>query len=193
MLADMDHKDVLSEGGQAGGSPRAGRQGRTAKRKRRGSRSPPPTVRTKRRTVGKRQAAVASGRNPVNEDEDEGERREEDRANTSDGAETETEQMKIRDVKLYYYYFAFCSTNQLVCKDISKAWIRLCHPKKQSTHPYNGGKSSSKRSEAEFYYKGHFSAPDYWPFDEGWQNGRGCRHLEPDHLKKPGQTVYKLV
>lgn len=48
---------------------------------------------------------------------------------------------------------------QLPCKAISKALIRLIEPKKQSKHPYKRGESSR---------------PPWWPMT--------IRHVEPDHL-----------
>lgn len=49
---------------------------------------------------------------------------------------------------------------------------------------------------AEYDYLGHYTKPDYWPSDEGWKMApdcTACRHREPDHVKKPGQSVYELV
>lgn len=88
-----------------------------------------------------------------------------------------------------YYDNALRSISQLVCKGIVKAWIKVCHPKKQTTHPYNGGKTGGERSRAEYGYLGHYTMPDYWPSDENWLMGWGCRHREPDHVKKAGQSV----
>ena len=111
-----------------------------------------------------------------------------------EGAETESLPIRIADVHGLYYDVAFRSISQLCCKDIAKAWIKICHPRKQTSHPYNGGKSSNVEiSLAEYGYKGHFTKPDYWPSDENWPVGLGCRHVEPDHVKKPGQSLYEHV
>ena len=123
----------------------------------------------------------------------------EDEIDELEGAETETHQMRIGDAYLFYYEIAFRVINQLACKDIGKAWIKVGHPRKQTTHPYNGGKKygkyGSERSKAEYGYIGHFTRPDYWPSDEGWQDPKNnaCRHKEPDHVKKPGQSVCGLA
>lgn len=117
----------------------------------------------------------------------------EDEEDELEGAETETVGIRIADVHLLYYDIAFRSISQLCCKDIAKAWIRICHPKKQTSHPYNGGKSNVQLSLAEYGYLGHFTKPDYWPSDENWSLGWGCRHRESDHVKKPGQSAYELL
>ncbi|CAD6563873.1 MAG: hypothetical protein ASARMPREDX12_000123 [Alectoria sarmentosa] len=161
----FDREDVLSESGQTRGMPRAGRHRprRTPKRKRRSSNSPSPAVRTKRRPVKNRRVAINSGYDSESEDE----------PDELEGAETEMQWMRVADVHLHYYDIAFRSINQLACKDIAKAWIRICHPKKQTTHPYNGGgRSDVPRSIAEYGYLGHFTKPDYWSRDEDWQAER---------------------
>ncbi|CCG82389.1 Ydr124wp-like protein [Taphrina deformans PYCC 5710] len=55
----------------------------------------------------------------------------------------------------------FRQLQQLVCKIVAKAWIKVIEPKKQTRYPYN---------------KGEDSKPAWWPED--------VRHKEPDHLKK---------
>ena len=72
------------------------------------------------------------------------------------------------------------------CKKVLQYWVKKCHPKKQATHPYNGGQKPRWTDEEN---KGEFTAPPYWPSQKDWRNAResnGCRHKEPDHLKKPG-------
>ncbi|KAK9387997.1 hypothetical protein V1515DRAFT_453631 [Lipomyces mesembrius] len=56
----------------------------------------------------------------------------------------------------------FRQLQQLACKVVAKAWIKVIEPKKQSNHPYN---------------KGEDFKPDWWPPE--------ARHKEPDHLMKP--------
>ncbi|BFZ59389.1 hypothetical protein YB2330_000398 [Saitoella coloradoensis] len=56
----------------------------------------------------------------------------------------------------------FRQLQQMVCKIVSKAWIKIIEPRKQTRYPYN---------------KGEDSRPDWWPHD--------VRHKEPDHLMKP--------
>ena len=110
---------------------------------------------------------------------------------------TELRQIRI-DEAAEYYNKTFRSINQLCCKDILKAWIRFCHRRKQSTHPYNGGKEKeaskevSKEVSKEKPYNGRLTKPDYWPCDEDYPC-RGVRHTEPDHLLKPGLSAYQLT
>lgn len=64
------------------------------------------------------------------------------------------------DVKNYLYN-CFEEFQQIPCKLLSKAWIKVIEPKKQSKYPYKQGESSK---------------PYWWPAN--------CIHREPDHLKK---------
>jgi hypothetical protein len=57
----------------------------------------------------------------------------------------------------------FRQLQQLCCKIVAKAWIKVIEPKKQTKFAYN---------------KGEESKPEWWPDD--------VRHKEPDHLMKPG-------
>ena len=97
---------------------------------------------------------------------------------------------KVCDLTDAYYPEAFRLLGQLACKDLVKIWIRTCHEGKQTSHPYNG-KDTAQESMRVAGYQGHFKKPDYWPSDEGWNDKKckGCRHKEPDHIKKPGGSV----
>jgi len=65
----------------------------------------------------------------------------------------------------------FRQLQQLCCKIVSKAWIKVIEPKKQTRFPYNRGEESK---------------PEWWPDD--------VRHKEPDHLMKPGiYPFYSLL
>ena len=186
-LADMppghDQEATASGGKQARGLPCASRRSRNPKRKTRGSNSPTPNSRKKQKPGRGSQAAANSGYDSGSEDE----------PDELEGAETEMRQIRICDVGRDYYEVAFRSINQLCCKDINKAWIRVGQPKKQTSHPYNGGKTSTERSLREYEYLGHYSMPDYWPSDVNWQAGWGCRHREPDHVRKAGQFLCEHV
>ncbi len=76
---------------------------------------------------------------------------------------------------------------QTSCKLVAKAWIKVHEPQKQTKYPYNGG---ILQEEAIRQYGGknlgELTKPPWWPSTEGWPNNGGCRHREPDHLKKPG-------
>lgn len=68
-------------------------------------------------------------------------------------------------------------------KRIVKAWIKIIHPKKQTSHPYNGGITKNKAIR-EFGNKdmaGYYTKPVYWPDD--------VRHLRPDSLNSEGQQT----
>ena len=93
--------------------------------------------------------------------------------------------VEVAKLKDLYYPSAFKMIGQLGCRDIAKAWIRKCHPKKQTSNPYNG-KGTKDQSESLHGFKGALTVPDYWPSQEGWKGGRGCRHIEPDHLFRHG-------
>ncbi|KAL8734882.1 MAG: hypothetical protein Q9166_001234 [cf. Caloplaca sp. 2 TL-2023] len=93
-----------------------------------------------------------------------------------------------------YYTRGFCQVGQLLIKGILKAWIKVMHPKKQSTHPYNGGKTKKQQRESGVVDDniGRHTAPSWWPTQVDWKSGRGCRHREPDHLVKSERKVLAL-
>lgn len=82
---------------------------------------------------------------------------------------------------------------QMACKRIAKAWIKSVEPLKQTNFPYNGGK---KKREAATSFgdqnPGEITRPEWWPPSEGWPD-HGCRHKEPDHLKKPGTNNISAI
>lgn len=61
-----------------------------------------------------------------------------------------------------FYELRFSQLQQVMCKMVAKAWIKVIEPKKQTRCPYN---------------KGEVGRPSWWPAD--------VRHKEPDHLMKP--------
>ncbi|KAK9461555.1 uncharacterized protein V1516DRAFT_711017 [Lipomyces oligophaga] len=89
-------------------------------------------------------------------------------------------QFSSKNSRLVYYPLAICDSGavssfleakfrelqQVVCKLVAKAWIKVIEPRKQVTHPYN---------------KGDNRRPDWWP--------AGVRHKEPDHLMKPERLL----
>lgn len=88
------------------------------------------------------------------------------------------------DKLLVFYETAFRALQQLNCRQIAKAFIKVIEPRKQVKHPYNGGKAPPGSAPGE---KGdpEKTKPDWWP--------TGVTHKEPDHLKKPGtKTFIKL-
>ncbi|KAM5476760.1 hypothetical protein MauCBS54593_000030 [Microsporum audouinii] len=71
-----------------------------------------------------------------------------------------------------YYESAFRAFQQINCRQVAKAYIKIIEPRKQVNHPYNGGRGApgEKRDPEK-------TKPDWWP--------AGVTHREPDHLKKP--------
>lgn len=74
-----------------------------------------------------------------------------------------------------YYEKAFETFQQLNCRVIAKAFIKLVEPRKQVNYPYNGRRASSspggeRRADPEM------TKPPWWP--------AGVTHKEPDHLLK---------
>lgn len=80
------------------------------------------------------------------------------------------------ETRLYLYYkSAFERFNQVNCRILAKAFIKLVEPRKQIKFPYNG----------RVYVAGvlnelspELTKPPWWPM--------GVRHREPDHLLKAG-------
>ena len=83
---------------------------------------------------------------------------------------------------------------QDACRKIAKDWIRDIEPRKQSKYPYNGG--TSRQHSMRLYgdkNAGEFTTPPWWCSTQGWEEGIGCRHREPDHQKKAGKAVLSSV
>jgi hypothetical protein len=78
-------------------------------------------------------------------------------------------QLAINDeAEVQQYYIArFEDMNQSACK-VTKAFVKLVEPKKQTHYPY---------------IKGDIKVPPWWP-DTSGENS--VQHKEPDHLPKPG-------
>ena len=93
------------------------------------------------------------------------------------GAGTLQKQIMVGDEEAmkHYYLTRFKQIQQIPCKSIAKAWIKLIEPKKQVKHPYNGGKKARRMGVKK--NGGELTRPDWWP-------KRGCPHKEPDHQKK---------
>ncbi|KAI8456836.1 hypothetical protein BY996DRAFT_6412059 [Phakopsora pachyrhizi] len=72
--------------------------------------------------------------------------------------------VRFTDPQSLYQFFSmkFGQLQQSTCKLVSKAWIKVIEPKKQTKFPYRSGNDGK---------------PDWWP--------EGLRHREPDHLMKP--------
>ncbi|PKX94956.1 DUF2841 domain-containing protein [Aspergillus novofumigatus IBT 16806] len=91
--------------------------------------------------------------------------------------------LPLRDRRLLrrYYQKAFESVQQINCRTIAKAYVKLVEPRKQVNYPYNGRKliaGISRQLDPEM------TKPAWWP--------HGVTHREPDHLPK-AQRVRLLV
>jgi Protein of unknown function (DUF2841) len=62
-----------------------------------------------------------------------------------------------------WFQTRFKQLQQLHCKVVAKAWMKVIEPKKQTNYPYN---------------KGMEAKPPWWP---------DIRHKEPDHISKTGE------
>lgn len=72
---------------------------------------------------------------------------------------------------------AFRAVQQVSCRVIAKEWIKTIHPKKQSTHPYNGkNPRTGQKGDSDS------TKPPYWP--------RDVIHKEPDHIIKDGKQCF---
>lgn len=81
---------------------------------------------------------------------------------------------------LAYYESAFRAFQQINCRQIAKAYIKIIEPRKQVKFPYNGGKGGpGEKGDPEK------TKPEWWP--------AGVIHREPDHLKKPGKPSRGIV
>ncbi|KAF8244764.1 hypothetical protein K440DRAFT_6127 [Wilcoxina mikolae CBS 423.85] len=74
------------------------------------------------------------------------------------------------DAVTTFYMTRLRQMQQLMCKVVAKAWIKVIEPKKQSNFPYN---------------RGNESKPAWWP--------ENVRHKEPDHLMKPERLELLLT
>lgn len=93
---------------------------------------------------------------------------------------TKTISIKVCETEKWEKWFdnAFKAIQQQACRFIAKEWIKLIHPKKQSTHPYNGNYPRQKAPCAEQTPMpcAERTKPPYWHPD--------IRHKEPDHIDK---------
>ncbi|KAL2860784.1 DUF2841 domain-containing protein [Aspergillus lucknowensis] len=80
-----------------------------------------------------------------------------------------------------YYEMAFECFQQLNCRVIAKAFVKLVEPRKQVNHPYNGRRTVAGSIQE---LNPELTKPKWWP--------SGVTHKEPDHLGKP-ERVRLLV
>ena len=74
-----------------------------------------------------------------------------------------------------YYEKAFESLQQINCRILAKAYVKLVEPRKQVNFPYNGRKIIAGSSQQ---FDPELNKPAWWP--------SGVTHREPDHLLKAG-------
>ncbi|KAL9596112.1 MAG: hypothetical protein Q9219_006011 [cf. Caloplaca sp. 3 TL-2023] len=105
--------------------------------------------------------------------------------------EEERDRLYLNDTEGIADFYVRCcqAIGQFHLKLILKAWIKVKEPSKQVRHPYNGGRNPSGDPDN----KGHNTAPEWWPSQDHWQLGLGCRHREPDHVGRRGDfTLQRL-
>ncbi|KAI1612235.1 hypothetical protein EDD36DRAFT_466074 [Exophiala viscosa] len=85
-------------------------------------------------------------------------------------------QLRVDDRERLERWFreAFVAMQQVACRTIAKIWIKRIHPKKQSTHPYNGGMPRGEPLDP------NRTRPPYWPAH--------VIHREPDHIGRDDRT-----
>ncbi|KAK4946209.1 hypothetical protein LTR10_014721 [Elasticomyces elasticus] len=85
-------------------------------------------------------------------------------------------QVRVDDRERLERWFreAFVAMQQVACRTIAKIWIKRIHPKKQSTHPYNGGMPRGEPLDP------NRTRPPYWPAH--------VIHREPDHIGRDDRT-----
>lgn len=99
----------------------------------------------------------------------------------SDASSSSSKRTAIRvgqtDLLRQFYEKAFDNLQQLNCRVIAKAFVKLVEPRKQVNHPYNGRRTvmggPCQRLDPEL------TKPKWWP--------AGVQHKEPDHLLKAGK------
>ncbi|EXJ83851.1 hypothetical protein A1O1_07479 [Capronia coronata CBS 617.96] len=90
--------------------------------------------------------------------------------------ETPASQIRVDDREKLEQWFeqAFLTLQQVACRLVAKIWIKKIHPKKQSTHPYNGGMPRGEPADS------NRTKPPYWP--------KNVIHREPDHIGREDRT-----
>ncbi|KAA8649685.1 DUF2841 domain-containing protein [Aspergillus tanneri] len=78
-----------------------------------------------------------------------------------------------RNLLRRYYEKGFEGLQQINCRILAKAYIKLVEPRKQVNYPYNGRKIISGISQQ---FDPEMTKPTWWP--------SGVTHREPDHLLK---------
>ena len=103
------------------------------------------------------------------------------------GAETVPVRIDDLDKIEEFIDIRFRLMQQTGCRTIAKAWIGRREPQKQTFHPYNGRTKEEGLSGIQDQNNaGERTKPHWWPPTENWPR-RGCRHREPDHIKKSGK------
>lgn len=81
-----------------------------------------------------------------------------------------------------YYESALKRFQQLNCRVVARAFIKFIEPRKQTSHPYNGGKPSPGSAPGSAGDP-ELTKPEWWPPD--------VMHKEPDHLRK--ECMFLLI
>ena len=129
-------------------------------------------------------------------DTDRGDEEEPDDTDEYVGAGIILEGIRIDDdVKIWNIIDAWLNQmRQDFCKKIAKEWIKAVEPRKQTKYPYNGGHGKKEPASLNGENNpGESTRPPWWCSTQGWKEGEGCRHKEPDHQKKAGSVVSSCV
>lgn len=107
-------------------------------------------------------------------------RRSENSGNYGCRLENERATLFVRDQVFLrrYYEKAFENLQQINCRTIAKAYVKLVDPRKQINYPYNGRKVVAGKT---LQHDPEVTKPPWWP--------SGVRHREPDHLFKAGEET----
>lgn len=94
--------------------------------------------------------------------------------------EPQAVRVSIKDARSLrrYYEKVFDDLQQVNCRVLAKAYVKLVEPQKQAKYPYNGRKAVAGVTQQ---LSPEESKPPWWPSE--------VRHREPDHLLKAGNRT----
>ncbi|KAL4810185.1 hypothetical protein BDV18DRAFT_156552 [Aspergillus unguis] len=105
----------------------------------------------------------------------------------SPGPSVKRAALRVSQTKLLqtYYQKAFEEFQQLNCRVIAKAFVKLAEPRKQVKYPYNGKRNvPGSMNSGSLPRDPEMTKPPWWP--------EGVIHREPDHLQKSAR-IHLLV
>lgn len=90
--------------------------------------------------------------------------------------------VRDKDFLRRYYEKIFQNLQQINCRILAKAYVKLVEPRKQVNFPYNGRKIVAGQTQQ---LNPDGTKPPWWP--------TGVSHREPDHLPKAGKELAVLL